>query len=808
MKSNPRGGNRAAALSALLGGVPKADDHDGVRDYLHALAALGCAPLLVYPSSKKPADVRNPQTRRADDRAAREAAQAAGHPRPRTVKSQAGVHLATADTDTLDRFLTRYVETFGGAVEVNVAVSLGRSRLVVVDCDTAAQLAAFLTDAEVDPDTAPTVRTPGMFGPDGVTLVHRGGGHFYFTVPEGVDLSPGPPGSMKVGGDDGYAVMWGAGSYVLTPPSVRAEGTYTATGEPVYELPDWLAERIAAHGQTYANQAQRSLARADTAADPVARWGAGVGWAAILEPAGWTPVGKADGCGCPTWTAPGIHGNPKSATAHEPGCARWADALDPPLHVWTDNPGDPWAGRIAATGRPTFSKLQAVALLHYDGKEGAAMDALGIDLTNGDEMVPPGEVLPADFGRTAGVDATAVGGEGDDPHDDGTMRKIRDRASQLWIDREARKLLADHDATAVELPPFRTLDDLLAAPDDPMRMRIEAVWPSGGAKVLCAAPAGAGKTTLSGNLIRALADGDPFLGAFEVHQRAERIVVIDNEMTEGMLTRWMRRQGVVNTAAVIGVVCLRGRGGLFDLGNDRVRGMWSQRLADLGTDFVVFDCVKPALEAMGLDENREMGKLLYPLTDMLAAAGVADVLVHHHMGHANERARGDSSALGWSDANWKIVHEGGASPRYFATDKVRDADDLVPEGQLSWDGSTNRLSYVGGNRAATAQSENTERRLSAVLDVLADRASGGTDELNATEIKQAVGGKKEVTEQALALAEKRGLVTRRHQGRAKLYRLTPKARDPLYDGEDGDPAEGIAPVVSLRQPRGSGSMGQ
>lgn len=815
-------GDRADALTALLADAPKADDHDGVRSYLHGLAALGCAPILVYPASKKPADVRTPQKRRAEDKAARDAAQAAGHRAPHTVKSQAGVHLATADTAVLDAYLDRYVETFGGAVEVNVAVSLGRSRLVVVDCDTSAQLAAFLAETEADPDTAPTVRTPGMLGPDGVTFVHSDGGHFYFAVPDGVELPPGPPGAMKVGGDDGYSVMWGVGNYVLTPPSVRPEGVYAATGENVYELPGWLAETIAAHGRTYAEQARRSLDRADTAAEPVAQWGAAVPWAAILQPAGWTPVGKADGCGCPMWTAPGVHGNPKSATAHEPGCARWTDSPDPPLHVWTDNPGDPWAGRIAATGKPTFSKLQAVALLHYDGKEGAAMDALGIDLTDGDEMVPPGDELPADFGRTAPPNTAAVGdgtvgGDADDPRaDEATMRKIRDRASQLWIDREARKLLAEHDATAVELPPFRTLDELLAAPDDPVRMRIDGVWPSGGAKVLCAAPAGAGKTTLSGNLIRSLADGDPFLGTFEVHRRAERIVVIDNEMTEGMLTRWMRRQGVVNTAAVVGLVCLRGKGGLFDLGNDRVRDMWSQRLADLGTDFVVFDCVKPALEAMGLDENREMGKLLYPLTDMLAAAGVADVLVHHHMGHANERARGDSSALGWSDANWKIVHEGGESPRYFATDKVRDADDLVPEGLLSWDRTTNRLRYVGGNRAATGSNETLESRINEVRAVLTDRhAEGRKDDegLTKTELKLAVGGSKKITAEAIDRVHKRGLaVVTRGRGGAMLYRIAPKALDPMYVGEVEDdapaaPDGGANTVAAPPRPAGNRPTG-
>ncbi|WP_019969765.1 AAA family ATPase [Mycobacterium sp. 141] len=407
MESTAKGGNaaevdRARALTAVLGDVPKPDDHGGVREYLGALAGLGCAPLLVYPASKKPADVRTPQRRSADDRAACEAAQAAGNPHWHKVKSDAGVHLATTDTGTLGEYLDRYAETFGDAVEINVAVSLGRSRLVVVDCDTSAQLAAFLVDAEADPDTAPTVRSPGQLGPDGVTLVHRDGGHFWFTVPDDVEL-PEQTGSMRVGGDAGYSVMWGAGNYVLTPPSVRAEGPYTTCGA-VFELPGWLGEAITAHGRAYADHVKCRQGRADTDSDQVARWGAAVSWASILEPAGWTPVGKADGCGCPTWTAPGLHGSPKSATAHGPGCAKWTDSVDPPLHIWTDNPGEPWATRIAATGKPTFSKLQAVALLHFDDQVGDAMTALGIELTDSDALALPAD-LPAPSSGNQGVTA-------------------------------------------------------------------------------------------------------------------------------------------------------------------------------------------------------------------------------------------------------------------------------------------------------------------------------------------------------------------------------------------------------------------
>lgn len=393
-----------------------------------------------------------------------------------------------------------------------------------------------------------------------------------------------------------------------------------------------------------------------------------------------------------------------------------------------------------------------------------------------------------------------------------SLRLLKDwaAAENLRAQGDARKRLAAAEAAEIELPPITSLDALLAKPDDHVRLRIANLWPSGGAKVLCAAPAGAGKTTLSGNLVRSLADGDPFLGTFEVHQRAERIVIIDNEMTEEMLKRWLRRQGVGNTAAVVDVVNLRGRAGLFDLGSDRLREMWTRRLADLGCDFVIFDCLSPVINAMGLKEATELGNFLHPLTDMLTAAGVADVLVHHHMGHEHERARGDSTALGWSDANWKIVRTDGGDDRYFAADKVRDADDPVPEGLLSWDKGTGRLTYTGGDRTATGKKEVVEQRITAILEVLADHHAKGLKDnkgMGVTELKKAVGGNKAITDEALAVAasKERKLVILKEEGRAKWYRIKPEAMDPTYVGDDSEHADGgIAEVINLRQSRDSG----
>jgi hypothetical protein len=72
-----------------------------------------------------------------------------------------------------------------------------------------------------------------------------------------------------------------------------------------------------------------------------------------------------------------------------------------------------------------------------------------------------------------------------------------------------------------------------------------------------------------------------------------------------------------------------------------------------------------------------------------------DGMVIHHMGHTGERARGDSSMLGWGDS-WRLLRksEDPGSPRYF-TAYGRDID--VPESELEYFHDRS-LKITGGNR--------------------------------------------------------------------------------------------------------------
>ena len=432
-KNTGQAGNRAAAIDGVLADAPEATDHEGVRKFAHRLAGHGLALLLVHPGSKLPADMRAARQRTADDKAAREAARAEGRYTGHRIKSPSGVYLATTDTAVLDGYLDRYVTVHGDDVAINLAVSLSPSRLVVVDADTPEQVAAFRADADaaglhLGP---PTVTTPGQRDARTGEMAHHGGGHWWFTVPEGVEL-PDRPGTWTAPG--GYAVMWGG--YVLMPPSVRAEGTYRTTGG-VDDLPGWLTEQITMSGRDRIARAQRvrdqvSDGGGGSRDEKIAAFGAGLSWDDILTPHDWMATGTSDPtCGCPTYTAPGVHTSPKSATGHEFGCAGiYSESTDPPLMVWTTDPGEPFASHIRKRGKQTVTRLWAVALLNHDGDMGKAMTAYDLHddsgLTLGDaehqgDADDGAPVLPPEFWESRPV-----------------LRHIRDAA---W------SMLASPDAT-------------------------------------------------------------------------------------------------------------------------------------------------------------------------------------------------------------------------------------------------------------------------------------------------------------------------------------------------------------------------
>lgn len=300
-------------------------------------------------------------------------------------------------------------------------------------------------------------------------------------------------------------------------------------------------------------------------------------------------------------------------------------------------------------------------------------------------------------------------------------RAVSEEAGRLRVRAAAQRLVRQDRARVQEEPDAVPLRAFLAVPDEPERYRVQGLWPVGG-RALLAAQYKAGKTTLIANLVRALVDGEPFLDAFPVTPPEGRVVIIDDELDERMLRRWLREQGVVNLDAVA-VLPLRGRVGTFDLLDDDTRARWAAKLRAHDAGVVMLDCLRPVLDALSLSEDKEAGRFLVHFDALLAEAGAGEGVVVHHMGHSGERSRGDSRLRDWPDVEWRLVRaqpgEDGEqqadAPVYFAA-YGRDVN--VPESLLDYAADSRRLTLTGGSRAQTA----ADQLIPDVLAYLADNA--------------------------------------------------------------------------------------
>lgn len=285
---------------------------------------------------------------------------------------------------------------------------------------------------------------------------------------------------------------------------------------------------------------------------------------------------------------------------------------------------------------------------------------------------PQGTVCPSDvldwiesLDPAPEVEAEAVE---DTPYE----RAVRTRFLDLRIADDAKGMLAT--LKAGQAPPLEGvgLRELLAQLDEEIHYRVDGLWPADG-RVLLAAAAKSGKTTMvAANLIPSLVDGRPFLGRFDCQPVTGTVVLLNMEVSERTLRRWMRSTGVENVDRVV-VANLRGRSSALSLSSEAGRRRFAEFLVRHGAEVVILDPLAPLLASLGLaeNENADIATFFSWWSEALAMAGVADDLIVHHTGHAGERSRGASRLLDEPDAIWTLTR---------AKEEEDDEDDLDPFG--------------------------------------------------------------------------------------------------------------------------------
>jgi len=715
---------------ATFGGMAAADD-----DHLPGVVRMACrhgyAIVVVAPGGKKPICTLTARQAKAADLDRQEDLRQAGR-RWVGVKHECGIEHAMTDPTVADRVVKRMLKDRGS---INIGIEVGRSRLVMVDADTDEQVRAFVdTWAAEQPDKdlshlRPTVLTPGVVKVDKETgestWVHKDGGHFWFTVPEGIDLAALPGQGSLRDADGGWVVVW-RNHQALVPPSVRPEGAYRIAGE-VGPAPEWLLDRIQMAAHSWIERKAQQATRVRHDGDPIDMWSAATGWTALLGPDGWTDTGKPDRCGCPIWTRPGDAAHYKSATAHELGCTRYEveETGGGPLHIWTDDPPSFLATAVDVTGRRTFSKLQYVAWRDHDGGMGAAMAALELTALGDDgevaaELVaildalaagqpapvvehvvervpdpeaepeaetddelavtlpPPPEPPPREPDPLAVTGLEAYRGELE------ASKRLRLELARLYTTERAKEIRAEVRGSA-DLGQTRdrhaaALDQASDLPEDtedgPWRVR--ELWMQGQI-VMLAAKYKAGKTTMVLNVVRSLVDGKPFLGQFDTEPLTGNLLIVNAEMTRRQFRRWLRDSPIENRDKVY-VLHVREAGtSAGDIVTPAYRELLIETLIRCDAQALVLDPLNPMLAAAGIEENAssEVAAWFNALADVIKRSGVQDVLLVHHFGHVGDRGRGSSKFMDAPDALW--TYTVGELPAAVAGDEDPTDDGLLAD---------------------------------------------------------------------------------------------------------------------------------
>ncbi|WP_100813579.1 AAA family ATPase [Microbacterium lacus] len=259
----------------------------------------------------------------------------------------------------------------------------------------------------------------------------------------------------------------------------------------------------------------------------------------------------------------------------------------------------------------------------------------------------------------------------------------------------------------------------------------------------------AGKTTLSGNVVRSLADNEPFLGRFPVMDLPGNIGILDYELTDDDALDMYGALGVRNTNRIF-LESLRGTG--FSLANGYHRDLAVKWLILHDICYWVMDPFGRALRGFGSEnDNNDVRVFLDAIDEIVKEAGVLGTLMPVHTGRAQheigaEHGRGATVLDDDADARWLLTKD--AAGRRFFRAEGRSGVGL-DEVSLDFDSATARLT----TGTVTRDESKGERYLSVVEDHIAANPGLGLNELRDAKLC----GNPELSS-AIKLGEKRGTI--------------------------------------------------
>lgn len=342
-------------------------------------------------------------------------------------------------------------------------------------------------------------------------------------------------------------------------------------------------------------------------------------------------------------------------------------------------------------------------------------------------------------------------------------------AEYTLFQREVKRLADAMERKDDAKPVWRTLTEQLQQPLEEQLYAVEELLPLGG-NALFAGRYKAGKTTINGQLIKSWADNVPFMGTFEVHPDPDRpnVTIFNYEMSEDQFQRWLTEVGVINTDRV-NVVHLRGI--TLPLAIADVRDTIAAQLAACKTGLWIVDPASRAFTGAGsITDNSDVATWLGHLDEVKLKAGVRDLVLNIHMGHAastgeaaTERAIGAQAWSAWADALWFLNFDKQGHRQFWASGR-----DVELEKQYIHYDETNRSVLLLPNAPAKDDEDKKDDLLREKIIYIVQHCDGASQADIMRELRSlGIKGRDEAKREAVTSLVDEGYLTLGGGGRGK-----------------------------------------
>jgi AAA domain len=375
---------------------------------------------------------------------------------------------------------------------------------------------------------------------------------------------------------------------------------------------------------------------------------------------------------------------------------------------------------------------------------------------------------------------------------------VRNKLYQMRVTENARRILRAEGEARFPVPDHDSLTEYLDQEDEPVRYAIDELLPAGGNVVFFGSNK-AGKTTVVQNVMRSLADGEPFLGRFATHlPEGGRVALINYEMTADQNRRWLRDLEFKHPENVARPWDARGHIVPFWLPEYRAHA--AEWFREAVVKFLILDPGQKAwagfLQSEG--DNIGMGHFTQALDLLKQEAEIRDLLLVHHRGwqqfeEDEEHGRGPSALEGWADALWSLSKD--RNDDRFLRAYGRDVE--VAAFKLNFNRTSRHLS-AGQLRKEHRLDEGVRKVCMAVVD---------QPGINSGDLEKGITGDKNKRSGWIKEAVDRGYVEQvGGANNAKLHYITDHGRTfltPRIQGSTAGPASSLAAVPSPKGKQGT-----